>query len=171
MIYETERLFTREMTPADLPSLAAIMQDPKVMTAFEHAFSPEETRAWLKREMNRYQEYGFGLWAVALKETGRMIGQCGLILNEYDGAEKLEIAYLFQKAFWHQGYAVEAALGARQYAFETMNAPEVSCIVRENNLASMNVAIRLGMLVRGRLIKHYYDMDMPHYVFTALNSG
>ena len=98
-----------------------------------------------------------------------MIGQCGLTYQECDGREVLEIGYLFEKAYWHQGYAMEAAAGCKQYAFEQLHAPEVYSIIRDNNFASMNVAIRNGMTVRGRIIKHYYGMDMPHYVFCVKN--
>ena len=169
MIYETPRLFTREMTYDDLPALARMLQDAEVMTAYEHAFSDAETRQWLQRQIDRYQQYGHGLWAVILKESGCMIGQCGLTYQECDGREVLEIGYLFEKAYWHQGYAMEAAAGCKQYAFEQLHAPEVYSIIRDNNFASMNVAIRNGMTVRGRIIKHYYGMDMPHYVFCVKN--
>ena len=136
------------------------------MFAYEHAFSDAETQTWLDRQIERYRETDFGIWAVVLRSSGEMIGQCGLSLQLYEGRQVLEIGYLFQRAHWKQGYAIEAAHACKQYAFETLDANEVFSIIRENNLASMNVAIRNGMLVRGRFIKHYYDMDMPHYAFS-----
>ena len=39
--------------------------------------------------------------------------------------------------------------------------------MRDNNIASMNVAIRNGMTIRCRFTKHYYDRDMPHYAFAT----
>lgn len=166
IILETERLTLRRLTQEDYHALAQILQDEKAMFAYEHAFSDAETQTWLDRQIERYRENGFGIWAVVLRENGAMIGQCGLSLQQYEGRQVLEIGYLFQHAHWKQGYAIEAARACKQYAFETLDASEVFSIIRENNLASMNVAIRNGMLVRGRFVKHYFDMDMPHYAFS-----
>lgn len=165
-ILETQRLILREMTQEDYPALAKILQDPQAMFAYEHAFSDEETQAWLNRMLERYRNDGFGLWAVELKETGEMIGQCGLTKQDVEGQMVLEIGYLFQRAHWKRGYALEAARACKRYAFEKLLAEEVYSIIRENNIASMNVAIRNGMTVRGRFIKRYYNMDMPHYAFS-----
>ncbi|MDR3052049.1 MAG: GNAT family N-acetyltransferase [Oscillospiraceae bacterium] len=169
MIYETDRLYTREMTPDDYLALTPMLQDAELMAAYEHAFSDEECREWLNRQLDRYKAYGYGLWAVVLKETGAMIGQCGLAAQTFDGRQVLEIGYLFQKNHWHKGYAAEAAQGCKRYAFEKLGAQEVWSIIRDTNIASMNVAIRNGMTIRGRYIKHYYGVDMPHYGFAARN--
>ena len=166
MILETERLILREMTQEDYPALAEILQDREAMFAYEHAFSDEETQAWLNRMLERYRTDGYGLWAVVRKETGEMIGQCGLTRQRVEERGVLEIGYLFQRKHWKQGYAIEAARACKAYAFETLHADEVFSIVRDNNIASMNVAIRNGMTVRCRFTKHYYDIDMPHYAFS-----
>jgi RimJ/RimL family protein N-acetyltransferase len=167
MILETPRLILREMTQADYPALAEILQDREAMFAYEHAFSAEETQAWLDRMLARYSTDGFGLWAVVRKETGEMLGQCGLTLQNYAGGCVLEIGYLFQRKHWKQGYAIEAARACKHYAFETLHANEVFSIIRDNNPASMNVAIRNGMTIRGTFIKHYYGIDMPHFAFSV----
>ena len=167
MILETERLILREMTQEDYSSLAAILQDREAMFAYEHAFSGEETQAWLDRMLARYRTDGYGLWAVVRKETGEMIGQCGLTRQRVEEREVLEIGYLFQRMHWKRGYAIEAARACKAYALETLHADEVFSIVRDNNIASMNVAIRNGMTIRRRFTKHYYDMDMPHYAFAT----
>ena len=97
MVAETERLVLREMTQADLPNLCKILQDDDVMYAYEGAFSFDEVQGWLDRQIERYKEFGFGLWAVILKETGVMIGQCGLTMQDYNNNKILEVGYLFQK--------------------------------------------------------------------------
>lgn len=74
-ILETEHLYLREMAPSDFPSLCKILQDEKAMYAYEGAFNEEEVHEWLDRQLSRYRKWGFGLWAVILKETGEMIGQ------------------------------------------------------------------------------------------------
>ena len=166
-ILETQRLLLREMTQADYPALAEILQDRVAMFAYEHAFSDEETQTWLDRMRERYAKDGFGLWAVVCKETGEMIGQCGLTWQNYEGERVLEIGYLFQRKHWKKGYAIEAARACKHYAFETLHVNEVFSIIRDNNIASMNVAIRNGMTIRGTFIKHYYGIDMPHFAFSV----
>lgn len=167
MTIDTKRLYLREMTPKDYPSLCKILQDAEVMYAYEHAFDDDEAQQWLDKQLKRYEEHGFGLWAVVLKESGEMIGQCGLTMQDCNGRQVPEVGYLFQKAFWHNGYACEAAIACKQYAFEQMNFDEVFSIIRDNNLPSQAVARRNGMVVTDKLVKHYHGVDMPHLVFSV----
>lgn len=74
-----------------------------------------------------------------------------------------------QKDYWHQGFAIEAAQACKRYAFETLKASNVYSIVRDLNIASMNVSVRNGMTVKKRVIKHYYGIEMPHYLFSVRN--
>lgn len=167
MILETERLYLRRLEQADFAALCKILQDAHVMYAYEHAFSDAEVQEWLSRQLARYEQYGFGLWAVILKTTGELIGQCGLTMQDWEGRQVVEIGYLFQKAFWHQGYATEAALACKAYAFETLGEKEVYSIIRDTNLASQRVALRGGMALRGSFVKHYHGVDMPHLVYSV----
>lgn len=166
-ILETDRLYLREMTDADYPSLCKMLRDTDVMYAYAHAFSAEEAWEWLRRQQQRYQEDGFGLWAAVQKKTDEMIGQCGITWQVWDDKRVPEIGYLFCKDFWHQGYATEAAVACKKYAFQTLGFESVFSIIRENNLPSIRVAERNGMTLCGRMIKHYYGMDMPHLVFSV----
>jgi RimJ/RimL family protein N-acetyltransferase len=166
MLLETKRLYLREMNQSDFPALCKILQDKDVMYAYEHAFDDGESQAWLDKQIVRYKDNGFGLWAVILKETDEMIGQCGLTIQEYNNKKVLEIGYLFQKAFWHKGYATEAAIACKEYAFDTLGVDEVVSIIRDTNIASQNVAKRNGMTEKERFTKHYYGVDMPHLVFS-----
>lgn len=162
MILKTERLYLREMNQADFNSLCSILQDEKTMYAYEGAFSDSEVQEWLDRQITRYQKWNFGLWAVILKETDEMIGQCGLTMQPWKDTEVLEIGYLFNKSYWHKGYATEAAQACKKYAFEVLKADEVYSIIRDTNIASQNVAVRNGMTVTDSWVKHYRGIDMPH---------
>lgn len=162
MILETERLYLRELTQEDYPSLCRILQDEETMYAYEGAFCDKEVQEWLDRQISRYRRWGFGLWVVVLKETDQMIGQCGLTMQPWKGEEVLEVGYLLERNFWHRGYATEAARACRDYAFEVLQAKEVCSIIRDTNLASQKVAIRNGMCRKDSDIKHYKGVDMPH---------
>ena len=163
----TPRLVLREFAPADRAALAAIMQDAETMAAYEGPFSDAEVDAWLERQFVRYAADGHGLWAVTPRGEGEVIGQCGLTWQDIDGATRLEVGYLFNRAWWGHGYATDAARACRDAAFAVLGAQEVFAKVRDTNLASMNVAIRLGMTIRSRFVTRYRGMDMPHYAFAV----
>ena len=171
MILETERLWLREMTQADFPDLCAILQDRETMYAYAHAFDDAEAQAWLDKQLGNYAAWGFGLWAVLRRGEDRLIGQCGLTWQDWEGQRVLEVGYLFNRACWHQGYATEAAIACKTYAFEHGLADTVYSIIRDNNIASQNVARRNGMQPVGRFVKHYYGIDMPHMVFAVQRTG
>ena len=107
-----------------------------------------------------------GLWAVILEETGEFIGQCGLTIQDCFGEKVIEVGYLFERAHWHHGYALEAAMACRDYAFREYNAGEVFSIIRDTNAPSVRVALRNGMQPRGSFVKHYRGIDMPHIVYS-----
>lgn len=162
MILDTQRLYLRELDQGDFDSLCEILQDEETMYAYEGAFSGGEVQEWLDRQRCRYQQWGFGLWAVVLKETGRMIGQCGLTMQPWKESEVLEIGYLFNRSYWHMGYAAEAAEACKRYAFDVLKAEEVCSIIRDTNTASQKVAVRNGMTRTDCWTKHYRGVDMPH---------
>ena len=167
MIIGTKRMILREMSQAYFPHLCKILQDEDVMYAYEGAFNNDEVQEWLEKQIKNYTEYGFGLWAVVLKETGAMIGQCGLTMQSYNGGKVLEIGYLLQKEYWHQGYASEAAIACKDYAFDKLKAEEVYSIIRDTNIPSQNVARRNGMTCIDKFVKHYKGIDMPHFLFSV----
>ncbi len=168
VLIETERLIIREMVQSDYEALCRILCDEDVMRAtYESAFSHEEAQSWLNRHLKRYAEYGFGLWAVVLKEANVMIGQCGLTIQGWREREVLEIGYLFQKAYWHKGYATEAAIACREYAFSVLNASSVYSIVRDTNIASQNVAVRNGMKIIDKDTKNFRSVDMEFFLYSV----
>ena len=168
MILETKRLRLREITQTDYKALSQILQDEETMYAYEGAFSDKEVQEWLDRQIRRYKKWGFGLWAVILKETGDFIGQCGLTMQPWKDQEVLEIGYLFQRAHWHKGYAAEAAKACKKYAFEILKASEVCSIIRDTNIPSQKVALRNGMHPADHWTKHYKGIAMPHDRYTVI---
>lgn len=169
-VVQTERLIIRQLAVSDYESLAAILQDAETMYAYEGAFSDEETRIWLERQLERYKEWGYGLWAVISKEKNCLIGQCGLTNQEWNGSQVLEIGYLFNKDYWHLGYATEAAEACKRYAFDVLKAKEVCSIIRDTNVPSQRVALRNGMVRNaGVMVKRYRGVQMPHYLYSVCN--
>ncbi|MCL2109164.1 MAG: GNAT family N-acetyltransferase [Oscillospiraceae bacterium] len=164
---ETKRLILRELVISDLPATLEIVGDDVTMAASNGAWSELENRAGLEKQIAGYRENGFGRWAVVLKNTGRLIGICGLQNCETDKESVLEIGYFFNREFWHNGYATEAAIASKNYAFDVLGESEVFSLVSDTNIAAINVAIRNGMLVRGRFIKQNKGVNLTHYIFSA----
>lgn len=152
------RLHLRPMVQSDYRALCAILQDPEVMYAYEHAFSDAEVQDWLDRQLNRYQKDGFGLWAAVLPDTGEMLSPLG---------DVMEVGYLFRRDCWHQGYATQCARACMHYGYWALDADAVYSIIRDNNAPSRAVAERNGMQVVGQFTKHYYGVDMPHLIYCA----
>ena len=82
MRLETERLFLREMTREDFDALYVVLGDSDVMQHYPYTFDEARVRGWIERNLERYRTLGFGLWAVCLRKTGEMIGDCGLTIQK-----------------------------------------------------------------------------------------
>ena len=93
MVIETERLLLREMTENDFDALYQVLADSDIMSHYPYTFDDARVRGWIDKNIERYRTFGFGLWAVCLKETGEMIGDCGLTMQVINGQIKPEIGY------------------------------------------------------------------------------
>jgi RimJ/RimL family protein N-acetyltransferase len=141
---ETKRLVLRPMLATDIDWLHLIFTDAKVMAAFNHdPLTREQMQRWLQRNLDHQNEYGYGLFSVILKETGMLIGDCGL--EQMEDMQAAELGYDFRSDFWNQGYATEAATAVRDYAFDVLKLPCLISLIRVGNLASKHVAEKVGM--------------------------
>lgn len=146
-ILETPRLLLRHLKIDDLDELYLLYRDPEIRRYFpDGVLSFEDTKEELEWYLNGHPQYPeLGLWATVHKETGKFVGRCGLLPWEIDGKLEIEIAYLLDKNFWHQGLATEAARGIMSYAFEKINLTRLICLIDPANAASQKVAERIGM--------------------------
>ena len=144
-ILETKRLFLREMTMSDLDALFAVLGDKEIMQHYPYSFDEERVRSWIERNMKRYTDDGFGLWAVCLKDTGEMIGDCGLTLQNIDGQMLPEIGYHIRKDQQRKGYAKEAAAAVRDWAFQNTEYPALYSYCKYTNVGSFKTAESIGM--------------------------
>ena len=99
MTIETERLLLREYTFEDFHSLYEILSDPETMAHYPKPYDENGVRRWIQWNLENYAKYGFGLWAVVLKETGKMIGDCGITMQNIDGELLPEIGYHIPKSY------------------------------------------------------------------------
>ncbi|MBR5966579.1 MAG: GNAT family N-acetyltransferase [Treponema sp.] len=153
MMIETERLILREYKREDFDALYEIMSDPQTMEHYPAPFSQEKTRGWIEWNLDNYKKYGFGLWAVVLKETGQFIGDCGITIQNIDGEQLPEIGYHINRKFQRKGYAKEAASAVRDWAFANTDYPALYSYCKYTNAASIKTAESIGM----KFLKEYKD--------------
>ena len=144
MIIETERLFLREMKESDFDALYKVLADSDIMQHYPYTFDENRVINWIQRNIERYRIFGFGLWAVCLKETGEMIGDCGITLQLIDGQIKPEIGYHIRADKQRNGYAKEAAIAVRDWTFNNTPFQIVYSYMKYTNEPSVKTAISYG---------------------------
>ena len=161
IILETPRLYLREFVPEDTDALALVISDAETMRYYPSACDRAGVEEWIVRNRRRYAQNGHGLWAMLLQSAGELIGDCGVTLQQADGAEELEIGYHLRRDQWGQGYATEAARACRDWAFANSSVDHVISLIRPENIPSRRVAERNGMA----LWKEVVYRDLPHCVY------
>ncbi len=146
-VLETQRLRLRQMVPSDIEALAQIFSDPEAMKHYPAAFTRNEVMVWIERQLRNYAEPGYGLWARELKETGDVIGDCGLTWQRvgYSPERQLENRMACPADLWNRGLATEAASACRDYARDVLGQKHLIAIITAANLPSQAVARKLGM--------------------------
>ena len=145
MLIETDRLILREMKESDFEALYAVLSDREIMQHYPYVFDEERVRSWIARNIVRYGVFGFGLWAVCLKDSGEMIGDCGLTMQNINGIVLPEIGYHIRKDMQQKGFAKEAASAVRDWTFENTPFLRVFSYMTKSNVPSSSTAKSIGM--------------------------
>jgi RimJ/RimL family protein N-acetyltransferase len=158
---ETARLHLRAFTPDDLDDLYMVFGDAEVMKYISGGKprTREATETGLLRTIEGWQKRGFGLWAVAEKDGGKVIGYCGLMFLE--DTTEIELAYGLAKSAWGKGFATEAALASLKYGFEELKMERIVAVVNPQNVSSQRVLEKLGM--KYTKDARHYDADLMYY--------
>lgn len=144
-IIETSRLYLRPLNPEDISNLSLVLSDKDSMRYYPHAFSNEEVKKWIERNIERYNIDGFGLWAVIRKADNQFLGDCGITLQNIDGVILPEIGFHIIKTYCNNGYATEAAEACKKYALEVLGFKSIYSYSEIGNKASQRVASKIGM--------------------------
>ncbi|HEX8220721.1 MAG TPA: GNAT family N-acetyltransferase [Chloroflexia bacterium] len=158
---ETERLRLRVFRPDDLDALAAFYADPETMKWMRtgQPVPREQVERAIPRYIEVFKENGFGLFAVELKESGTLIGQCGIIY--LDNTPEVEVGYLFGQPYWGQGYATEAAAASRDFGFNVVGLSRLVGITRPENVPSQRVLQKIGLRYEKDAV--YYNMECKYF--------
>ena len=144
-VIETERLYLRELVLEDKDELKKVLSDVESMKFYPHPFSEEEVKNWIIWNIDNYKKYNHGLWAVILKEGNIFLGDCGITMQNIDGEVVPEMGFHIIKDYCGKGYATEAALACKKYAFEELNYSKLFSYTILENIPSQKVANKVGM--------------------------
>ena len=165
-ILETRRLILRQFVAGDADALARVLSDPEAMRYYPAPYDRAGVEQWIGRNRQRYREDGVALWAMVLKSSGELIGDCGITGQDVEGEHLFEIGYHLRRDQWGQGFATEAAVACRDWAFANLKVDRVISLIRPENVPSRRVAERNGMTpwkeVEWRGLRHcVYAIERP----------
>ena len=160
-MFHTERLTFRHYTPADSAALFQVFNHPDTYRFYPQMADINNVKKWIQWNLENYEAYDIGLWALEYRETGQFIGDCGLTYQDVDGEPQLEIGYHIHPDFQGKGLATEAAKAVIHYAIDQIQAPFVCSIVDPLNIASQKVAKKIHSSERdcifdGKTMNLYY---------------
>lgn len=144
-ILETDRLVLRPMSDSDYKSLQEVLSDPETMKYYAAPYDEAGVQKWIDWCKASQAKRGFSLWSVILKETGQMIGDCGVSIQIIDDEMRPEIGYHLNKKYHHQGIGKEMTQAVRDYFFTYFNENEVYSYMDKDNLPSYKTAEANGM--------------------------
>ena len=153
----TSRLHLRPVINSDGNDLFRIYGDPATNTFNPAGPYPDIDYAHdvLVRWLKHWEDYGFGNWAISLKDNPeRIIGFGGLNIRSYADITINNLGYRFSTESWGKGLATEFANYAVSYGFNELELPDISAIVRANHLASQKILTKAGL----RYVRDIHDV-------------
>ena len=163
----TERLLIRKLEESDIEFWTEffINNDSLPYLGIDLNKSPQESaKEWILFQHKRYKENRYGHHALIEKESERFVGMCGLLTQNVEEKQEIEIGYSLLPEFWGKGYATEAAHFFRNFGFKHKNLDSIISIIDIRNIASQKVAVKNGMKI-SRQIK-YHNLDVYIYQIT-----
>jgi len=145
---ESERLLFRTLKESDFDWWMEFSTNPEATRYFDFTgdLVPKDfCRLWFDKVFERYKNNSGGHNVLIEKETGERVGMCGLLIQQVDGIDELEIGYSIHAKFWNRGFASEAAQKCKQFAFANNFADSIISIVHVDNIGSAKVARNNGM--------------------------
>jgi ribosomal-protein-alanine N-acetyltransferase len=158
---ETARLRLRHFTLDDFDTLFRLYSNTEVMRYLSPR-TKEQTQASLLKHIQHWQKHNFGMWAVVHKDSGTMIGRCGL--GFLDNTPEVELGYVLDKSYWNMGLGTEASHATLKYGFLTVQLDRIVAIARPENIASRRVIEKVGM--KYQKDAHYYGQDVVYYTLS-----
>ncbi|MEP7251332.1 MAG: GNAT family N-acetyltransferase [Ginsengibacter sp.] len=159
---QSDRLLFREIRTSDFDVWLKFFETPETSKSWIYKKEDPkiECTKWYERQFERYQNDQGGMNALIEKSSGELIGHCGLLQQTVDKIHEVEIAYSLLPQFWNKGYATEAAIHCRDYAFKNNLSPSLISIISITNIPSQNVAIKVGMALDKTTVYRENNVDI-----------
>ena len=167
IIFETPRLIGRHLDGDDLHDMLLVYGDRDAMSwvGDGEALSRDEAARWIQITQDNYGRRGYGMIALILRESGEVIGFCGLV--HPGGQLEAEIKYALKRSHWGMGIATEAARAMIDYGSQCHGLRHIIATTAPENVASHRVLLKAGM-ARGDLVVNddgsttqYFDWHAP----------
>ena len=141
-VLETERLILRGWQPEDVDDLYEYASSPKVGPPA--GWAPHSDKERTQEILKAYMESG-DIWAIELRETGKVIGQLRMYPDENRGKLIAKyISYALSVDYWGQGYMTEAVKEVIKYAFEELEIDLLSAFHSPDNIRTKRVIEKCG---------------------------
>ena len=145
---QTQRLKFRTLDESDFDTWLEFFKNKQciINVGMNPDLTPQELcKIWFKKSLGRYENNTGGMNVMINKQNNDFIGLCGLLVQNVEGVECLEVGYSILPKHWGQGYASEASQKCRDYAFENNLVESLISMVIEGNIGSEKVARKNGM--------------------------
>lgn len=159
----SERLDFRLIEESDFDSWLPFFEVPEAVEYFGEIYrqGPQVScRVWMDKVAERYSNDTGGMIALIDRESGKFVGQCGLMIQDIDDVKELEVGYSLLPEFWGNGYAREAAVRFKELAFQRGYSDSVISIIHPKNAPSEKVAKANGMSIEKQSIFHGFEVNI-----------
>ncbi len=144
----------RQPNLQDFDAFFAIFSDPQtnIHNPRGPVQDPETAAMRLRSLLEHWEEHGFGVWTVCLRDDDeRIVGFGGISYKSIGQEQKLNLSYRFARQVWGKGYATELATYALRHARYVLKIRQVWAVVQAGNTASIRVLEKAGLILAGRL--------------------
>ena len=153
LILETERLRLSRLQPSNVSALVDIWSDPDVTRYMGGPRDRAKLEAIFEEEVKDPCADEYNLWPVEEKQTGKVVGDCGLLNKKVDGRAEIELVYVFARSAWGKGYATEMAEALKTYAFQKKGLRRLIALIEPENEGSERVAVKVGMHLEKEVVR------------------
>jgi RimJ/RimL family protein N-acetyltransferase len=167
LVIQTERLLLRPLAESDLDQMITLLGDEEALVMWGGALTPDEAHSWIVRNIARYGGDGYGRCAVVWRESGELVGDCGLVSTTVEDVPEIELGWITRRSHWGRGIATEAATAWRDFAFGVLELDRIVSMVLAENVASRRVAEKLGMTVE----REAQWGDRPHLMYALFRGS
>jgi [ribosomal protein S5]-alanine N-acetyltransferase len=165
--FRTDRLLAERLSEGDMADIRRMHRDPRVMATLGGLRSDEETARYLRDNLDHWDRYGYGIWALRDRTDGRFVGRAGLRNTHVGGEDEVELAYALVADYWNKGLATEMAKAILEAAFEELGLTDVVCFTLPTNGASRRVMEKAGFEYERDVV----HAGLPHVLYRITAKG